>query len=81
MYAMSKKRASQFVKNFVAALGHCLLEECEVLGPVLIVLSFVGVLWLAFATLQFAYEIIWDPTAADVAARLASLSIDPSKWI
>lgn len=78
---MARERVSQFVKNLVAALGHCALEEGEALGPVLILLSFVGVLWLAFATVQFAHEIIWDPNAADVAARLASLSIDPSKWI
>jgi hypothetical protein len=78
---MAGERISRFFKNFVAAAGHCLLEEGEVLGPVLLLLSLVGVLWLAFAMVQLAYEIIWDPNAADVASRLASLSIDPSKWI
>jgi hypothetical protein len=74
-------RASRFVRNFVAALGHCALGEGEVFGPVLIILSFVGVLWLVSAAAQLAYEMVCDPNAADVAARLASLSIDPSKWI
>ncbi len=78
---MAGKRVARFVKNFVAALGHCLFEGGEVLGPVLILLSFVGVLWLASAMVQVAYEMICDPNAADVGARLASLSIDPTKWI
>jgi hypothetical protein len=73
-------RASRFVRNFVAALGHCALEDGEVIEPVLITLSFVGVLWLVSTAAQLAYEIVCDPGAADIAARLASLSIDPSKW-
>ena len=77
---MAKQWVSRFVQNFVAALGHCLLEEGEGLGLVLILLSFVGVLWLVSGTVQLAYEIVWDPSAADVTARLASLSIDPSNW-
>jgi hypothetical protein len=80
MSVMARERVPRFV-NFVAALGHCLLEEGEVLGPVLILLSFVGVLWLASAMVQLACEMIVDPSATDVTARLASLSIDPSKWI
>jgi hypothetical protein len=78
---MAMGRTSRFVKNFAAALGHGLLEEPEVLGPVVLLLSFLGVLGLASAMVQIAYEIICDPSAADVASRLASLSIDPSKWI
>ena len=77
---MAQERVSRFVKNFATVLEHCVLEEGEVLGPVLLLLSFLGVLWLASAAMQLAYEIICDPNAADVAARLASLSIDPSKW-
>jgi hypothetical protein len=77
---MARARVSRFVKNFVATLGHCLFEESEVLGPVLILLSFLGVLWLASVTVQLAYEMVCDPNAADVGARLASLSIDRGKW-
>jgi Na+/H+ antiporter NhaA len=74
---MAMERVSRFVKNFVAALGHCVLSEA--LGPVLLLLAAVGALWLISATVQVTYEIVWDPNASDVAARLASLSIDPSK--
>jgi hypothetical protein len=77
---MAKEQVSRFCKNFVTALGHCLFEEGDVLGPALLLLSFVGVLWLVSAAAQLAYEIVGDPGAADVAARLASLSIDPGKW-
>jgi hypothetical protein len=74
---MVRQRVSRFVKNFVAALGDCVLSEA--LGPALILLAAVGALWLISATVQIAYEIACDPNASDVAARLAYLSIDPSK--
>jgi hypothetical protein len=75
-----KKRITGFGKNFLAALGHCALEEAELTGPVLLVFSVVGLLLVFSVVVGIAYEIILDPNSTDVATRLACLSIDPSKW-
>jgi len=56
------------------------LEESELIGPVLLVFSLVGFLLFFSVFVQIAYEMILDPNSADVSARLACLSIDPSKW-
>jgi len=77
---------SRFARNFVAALGHCVSEELELLGPALLILVGVGGLLFLATALQIGYELAFDPNSADVSARLASLSIDPrsidpSKWV
>jgi hypothetical protein len=75
-----RQRITRFGRNFLAALGHCALEEAELIGPVLLVFSVVGLLLVFSVVVCIAYEIVLDPNSADVAARLACLSIDPSKW-
>jgi hypothetical protein len=75
-----KSRMCRFGNNFLAALGHCALEESEPIGPVLLVVALVGLLLLFSVVTRIAYEIFLDPNSADVSARLACLSIDPSKW-
>ena len=75
-----KKRITGFGKNFLAALGHCALEEAELIGPVLLVFSVVELLRVFSVVVCIAYEIVLDPNSADVAASLACLSIDPIKW-
>lgn len=75
-----KKRITGFGKNFLAALGHCALEEAELIGPVLLVFSVVGLLLVFSVVMRIGYEIVLDPNSADISARLACVSIDPSKW-
>jgi hypothetical protein len=72
------ERVSRFARNFVAALGHCVSEELELIVPVGLIFACLVI----FATIvQIVYEVLFDPNSADVSARLASLSIDPSNWV
>jgi len=71
-------------RSFASALAECLLEATELLPYALVILvGLVGFL-VCFGGLYiigtFAYEMIVDPNARDVASRLASLSLDPGKW-
>jgi hypothetical protein len=75
-----KSRIPRFGTNFLAALGHCALEESELIGPVLLVFGLVGLLLVLSVVTRIAYEIFLDPNSADVSARLACLSIDPGNW-
>jgi hypothetical protein len=72
------ERSERFLKNFFGALGHCVLEEagCAVPAAALsLMLCFFDVFF------QVGYELVFDPNAADVAARLAAISISPEKWM
>jgi len=75
---MTREQVSRFVENCASALGHCLLEDAEVLIPVILILAGGAFLWIIGVTF---YEIIFDPHATNVAAALDSLSIDPDKWL
>ena len=75
-----QQRVALFFKNFLAALGHCVLEDLEVLGPVTVVLTCICIVLACVMVVQVAYEMVLDPNAADVASRLISLPIDPDKW-
>ena len=66
-------RTRRFLKNFIAAAWHSAGEEPEVLVPAILITIFVGLLWLAF-------DMLSEGDTADVASRLASLSINPSNW-
>jgi len=68
------------LQNFLAALGHCVLEDLEVLGPVTVVLTCICIVLACVIVVQVAYEMVLAPNAADVASRLISLPIDPDKW-
>ena len=74
-----QQRVALFFKNFLAALGHCVLEDLEVLGPVTVVLTCICIVLACVIVVQ-AYEMVLAPNAADVASRLISLPIDPDKW-
>ncbi len=76
-----QQRVALFFKNFLAALGHCVLEDLDVLGPVTLVLSCICIVLVCVIVFQIAYEMVLDPNAADIASRLTSLSIDPEKWV
>ena len=73
------------MKNFFHALGHCVLEDAACVGGVLGLLIVAAA--CAFASCFFcgffrvAYELMFDPNAADVASRLAAISISPEKWL
>lgn len=41
----------------------------------------VCVVCLFYGFFQVGYELMFDPNAADVASRLAGISISPEKWI
>ena len=75
-----QQRVARFFKNFLAALGHCVLEDLDVLRSVTVVLTCICIVLACVMVVQIAYEMILDPNAADVASRLISLSIDPDKW-
>ena len=74
---MTKGRLNRFLKNLGSALGHCLIEDTEVLVPVIVVLSCLCVVYLLGV---FVYDFVLDSNSVDVASRLSSLSIDPDKW-
>jgi len=88
------KRSSWFLRNFFSALGRCFIEDavsdiagalCEGIGGFLSLLVMVAVcasiVCLFYGFFQVGYELMFDPNATDVAARLASISISPDKWM
>jgi len=88
------KRSSRFLRNFFSALGRCFIEDavsdiagalCEGIGGFLSLLVMVAVcasiVCLFYGFFQVGYELMFDPNATDVAARLASISISPDKWM
>ena len=75
------ERTVRFIKNFCAALGHCVFEDGDALTLAIPVFVCIGLLMLFVNALGVGYELIFDPNSADVSARLARLSIDPTKWV
>jgi hypothetical protein len=71
----------RFIKNFGAALGHCVFEDGDALTIAIPVFACIGLLMLFVSALGVGYELMFDPNSADVSARLARLSIDPTKWV
>jgi len=74
---VTKERINRFFKNLASALGHCLIEDTEVLIPVILAVSCLCVIYLLGV---FVYDFVLDSNSVDVASRLSSLSIDPDKW-
>ena len=70
---MTPEGVDRFFRSVAAALGQCVVEDLECLGPVVVSLA-------CLATVFLAYELIFDPNAVDVANRLDALSINPDKW-
>jgi len=75
----TRQRVSKFVKNFVAALGHCAMEEGELIAPALLLVAALGLICLLLSLAQVGYEMVWHPNSTNVAARLAQLSIFPGQ--
>ncbi|MFZ0863514.1 MAG: hypothetical protein ABR881_22060 [Candidatus Sulfotelmatobacter sp.] len=73
---MTREPIERFFKNLASALGHCIFEDAEVLGMVILALVCVGT-WLIGVAV---YDFILDPHVT-TAATLDSLSISPDKWI
>jgi hypothetical protein len=40
-----------------------------------------GIICVTYGFARIAYELMFDPNATDVAARLAAISITPEKWM
>ena len=80
MKRATRQRVCKFVKNFVAALGHCAIEEGELGAPVLFLIAAAGFVWLLSIVMQVGYEMVWDPNSTDVTGRLAQLSIIHNRW-
>lgn len=74
---MNWQRVEKFVKDFFSALGHCLVEDAEVLDIAIVVVVCFGAFWLLAVVV---HEFIFDPHVT-TAAALDSLSINPDKWI
>jgi hypothetical protein len=66
------ERIGRFIRNFVTAAGHCILEDDEVLVPAILAMACAG-MFLLF------YHIIFDPDSADLRSA-AILSISPKIW-
>ncbi len=88
------KRSSRLTKKFFRALGRGLLEQVDIsdlLGEgigeiegvdgILAVLCLAAFCVLVGCFLQVGYELMFDPNATDVAARLGAISISPEKWM
>jgi len=71
------RRIERFLKNLAGALGHCVLEDAEIMPMVILALVCVGILWQIGVV---AYDLVIDPHVITRAA-LDSLSINPDKWI
>jgi hypothetical protein len=71
------ERIERFLRNLASALGHCIIEDAEVLGIVIPILFCIGILWLIGMAV---HDFILDPHVT-TAAALDSLSINPDKWI
>jgi hypothetical protein len=67
-------RTRRLLKNFIAAAWHSTGEEPGLLVPAILITIFVGLLWLGF-------DMVIEGDTADVASRLASLSINPKNWV
>jgi hypothetical protein len=76
-----RERTVRFIKNFCAALGHCVFEDGDVLTLAIPVLACIGLLMIFVGALGVGHELVFDPNSADVSARLARLSIDPTKSV
>jgi hypothetical protein len=70
-------RVRKFCADLIAALWHCAFEETEVFVPIGFIALFLGTVSIVG---RIAYEMLLDPNSADVAAGLAQLSIDPTRW-
>jgi hypothetical protein len=73
-----RERSEWFLKNFCGALGHCAVEDLGCAVPAAACIFIVCFLYVFF---QVGYELMFDPNAADVSARLAVISISPEKWM
>jgi hypothetical protein len=89
------QRSSRFLRNLFCALGHVLLDQVDpadilgegiggiggILGLLAMAALCTGVVICFCLFFQIGYELMFDPNATDVAARLASVSISPERWI
>jgi hypothetical protein len=73
-----RDRSERFLKNFFSALGHCVFEE---LGCAVPAAGCIFIMCFFYVFFQVGYELMFDPNAIDVAARLAAISISPEKWM
>ncbi len=71
-----RERIERLFKNLASALGHCIVEDAEVLGVVIPALVCIGVVWLIGIAV---YDFVLDPHVTT--AALDDLSIDPGKWL
>ena len=75
--AMRWSRVRRLLKNLASALGHCLVEDADVMGIVVPALVCFGIFFVAGIVI---YDLILDPHVT-TAGALKSLSINPDKWI
>jgi hypothetical protein len=84
-------RISRFLKNCAISLGRCIIDEAlpdigglsegtdGLLTLLLMMAVCVSILSVVYGFFQVGYELMFDPNATDVSARLASISITPEK--
>jgi hypothetical protein len=89
-----REQSIRFVTKFFRSLGRGLLEQIDIadflgegvggvegVGGILCVLGMAAFCALCYALFQVGYELMFDPNASDVSARLAATSISPEKWM
>jgi len=52
-----------------------------IVGIAVISIFCAGIACITYGVAQISYELMFDPNATDVAARLAAISISPEKWM
>ena len=63
-------------------LGGVLGTAVSTLQGIAVIATFCAcIACVAYGVFQITYELMFDPNAADVASRLAGISISPEKWI
>jgi hypothetical protein len=89
-----REQSVRFVKKFFRALGRGLVEQVDIadflsegigglegVGGILGVLGMAAFCVLVYGFFQVGYELMFDPNATDISARLAAISISPEKWM
>jgi len=71
-----REKKRRLVKNFVAALSECLLDALELIPVTCAALLFVVAMVVVG---DMVYQLMFDPNAVDVAFRLDTFSISPTK--
>jgi len=78
-FGHASERVERFFKNLGSALGHCSLEDVEILPLVVLALFCIGFVCAFWVIGVVAYDSLFDPHLTK--ASLDAVSINPDNWI